>query len=193
MGDDILKKVSETTGIPDFQVNDPELYRYILYEVEAIFIGFGKSVKDFGLPDPPPHLLDDLMNTLLMEEKNYKCELLLEEKIRLVPKLNTDQRRIYDIIIHASANNQQELIFVYGHGGTGRTFLWKTITSTLRSKGKIVLAVASSRIAFLLLPAGRAAHSQFKIIIMLKLRRVHKTLKQGAWHNFLAWLGLVVD
>nr|GEY00654.1 DNA helicase [Tanacetum cinerariifolium] len=37
-----------------------------------------------------------------------------------------------------------ELIFVYGLGGTGKTFLWKTIISSLCSKGKIVFAVASS-------------------------------------------------
>ncbi|GJW74052.1 DNA helicase [Tanacetum coccineum] len=111
---------------------------------QAILNGYGKSVKDFGLPDPPPHLLEDLKNKFLMEEKNYKSELLMQEKIDLVPKLNTDQRRIYDIIIHALANNQQELIFIYGHGGTRKTFFWKTITSTLRSEGKIVLAVVSS-------------------------------------------------
>nr|GEV15652.1 nucleic acid-binding, OB-fold protein [Tanacetum cinerariifolium] len=39
---------------------------------------------------------------------------------------------------------EQELVFVYGHGGTGKTFLWKTIIFSLRSKGKIVLVVASS-------------------------------------------------
>ncbi|GJZ41329.1 DNA helicase [Tanacetum coccineum] len=91
--------------------------------IEAIHTGFGKLVKDFGLLDPPPHLLEDLKNKLLMEEKNYKRELLMREKIHLVPKLNTDQIRIYDIIIDALANNQQELIFIYGHGGTGKKFL----------------------------------------------------------------------
>nr|GEW49670.1 DNA helicase [Tanacetum cinerariifolium] len=40
--------------------------------------------------------------------------------------------------------SRHELLFAYGHGGTGKTFLWKTIISSLRSEGKIVLAVASS-------------------------------------------------
>ncbi|GJZ55817.1 reverse transcriptase domain-containing protein [Tanacetum coccineum] len=57
----------------------------------------------------------------------------------------------------------QELLFVYGHGGTGKTFLWKTIIYALRAEGKIVLAVASSGIASLLLPSGRTAHSRFKL------------------------------
>ncbi|GJY32873.1 ATP-dependent DNA helicase PIF1-like protein [Tanacetum coccineum] len=50
---------------------------------------------------------------------------------------------------------------------TGKTFLYKTIISRLRSERKIVLAVASSGIAFLLLPAGRTTHIGF--IIPLKL------------------------
>ncbi|GJW36332.1 DNA helicase [Tanacetum coccineum] len=54
----------------------------------------------------------------------------------------------------AVSKGEQELIFVYGHGGTGKTFLWKTVFSSLRYEGKIVLAVASSGIAYLLLPAG---------------------------------------
>ncbi|GJV77276.1 DNA helicase, partial [Tanacetum coccineum] len=42
----------------------------------------------------------------------------------------------------------------------GKTFLWKTIIFSLHFKEKIVIAVASSS---LLLPAGRIAHSCFKI------------------------------
>nr|GEX75019.1 DNA helicase [Tanacetum cinerariifolium] len=58
---------------------------------------------------------------------------------------------------------EQELIFVYGHGGTGKTFLWNTIIYALRAEGRIVLAVASSGVASILLPAGRTAHSRFKL------------------------------
>ncbi|GKA51259.1 putative reverse transcriptase domain-containing protein, partial [Tanacetum coccineum] len=45
--------------------------------------------------------------------------------------------------------------------GTGKTFLYKTLTAALRSKGQIVLNVASSGIASLLLDGGRTAHSRF--------------------------------
>ena len=55
------------------------------------------------------------------------------------------------------------MFFLYGHGGTGKTFVYKTIMSFLRSRGEVVLAVASSGIASLLLPSGRTAHSRFHI------------------------------
>ncbi|CAL9026296.1 unnamed protein product, partial [Prunus brigantina] len=70
-------------------------------------------------------------------------------------------------VINAVNEKKPGLFFVHGHGGTGKTFLWHTIISKIRSKGKIVLAVASSGIASLLLPGGRTAHSRFKIPLIV--------------------------
>ncbi|GKC64887.1 DNA helicase [Tanacetum coccineum] len=98
---------------------------------------------------------------------NYNREELQQESHESVPKLNCQQRKIYDLIIHADATKQQELIFVYVHGGTGKTFLWKTIINTLRSEGKIMLNVASSGISSLLLPSGQITHSRFKLPLEL--------------------------
>ncbi|XP_058784650.1 ATP-dependent DNA helicase pfh1-like [Vicia villosa] len=41
--------------------------------------------------------------------------------------------------------------------------MWKTFATSLRSKHEIILTVASSGIASLLLPGGRTAHSKFKL------------------------------
>ncbi|KAF1862388.1 hypothetical protein Lal_00026919 [Lupinus albus] len=53
--------------------------------------------------------------------------------------------------------------FLYGYGGTSKTFIRKSLASTLRSENHIVLTVASSGIASLLLPVGRTAHSKLAI------------------------------
>ncbi|GKD23453.1 DNA helicase [Tanacetum coccineum] len=98
-----------------------------------------------------------------MEEKSYDRVELAREVDILKPKLNTCQRRIYDRVIHDATEGHQSLIFVYSHGGTEKTFLWKVLINALRSEGKIVLVVASSGIASLLLPAGRTTHSRFKL------------------------------
>jgi ATP-dependent DNA helicase PIF1 len=55
------------------------------------------------------------------------------------------------------------VFFLHGYGGTGKTFMWRTLASKLRSKHEIVLTVATSGIAALLLPGGRTAHSKFKM------------------------------
>nr|GEW91589.1 DNA helicase [Tanacetum cinerariifolium] len=49
----------------------------------------------------------------------------------------------------------------------GKTFLWNSLACALRLEERIVLAVASSGIVFLLLPYGRTAHSRFKIPLNL--------------------------
>ncbi|KAL1290057.1 hypothetical protein AAHE18_20G101800 [Arachis hypogaea] len=53
--------------------------------------------------------------------------------------------------------------FVYGFGGTGKTFLYRVLSARLRSEKKMVINVASSGIASLLLPGGKTAHSMFNI------------------------------
>jgi ATP-dependent DNA helicase PIF1 len=50
------------------------------------------------------------------------------------------------------------VFFLHGYGGTGKTYMWRTLASYLRSQKNIVLTVASSGIASLLLPGGRTAH-----------------------------------
>ena len=55
--------------------------------------------------------------------------------------------------------------FLFRAGGTGKTYIYQTICHRLCSQGKIILCVASSGIAALLLPGGYTAHSTFHIPI----------------------------
>ncbi|OMO62414.1 DNA helicase PIF1, ATP-dependent [Corchorus olitorius] len=101
-------------------------------------------------------------NRLIHEETHFNVNELQREHDQLLSKLNPDQAHIYDVVVSSVMNSKGRFFFVNGHGGTGKTFLWRTIISGLRCCGKIVLAVASSRIALLLLPGGRTTHSCFK-------------------------------
>ena len=82
---------------------------------------------------------------------------------RLYPCLTDEQRSVCHKIMDVVAAGQGGVFFLYGYGGTGKTFLWKTLCSALRGNRDIVLPVASSGIASLLLPKGRTAHSRFSI------------------------------
>ncbi|GKA35542.1 DNA helicase [Tanacetum coccineum] len=156
MSEDIPYASFISLGFPNLQIPLAELEGYTLYELEGCLNHCSKSLTDFRLPLPTENLMAVLRHRLLMEEKGYNRELLSRERDRLIPKLNSRQRNIFNLIIEATTNKKQE------HGGTGKTFLWKTIIYVLRFEGKIVLIVASSEIAYLLLPAGRTAHSRFK-------------------------------
>jgi hypothetical protein len=60
-------------------------------------------------------------------------------------------------------NRDGKTFFLNGPGGTGKTFVYKTLCHALRGDGVVVLCVASSGIAALLLIGGRTAHYVFKI------------------------------
>ncbi|EOA19212.1 hypothetical protein CARUB_v100066440mg, partial [Capsella rubella] len=86
-----------------------------------------------------------------------------EKHDRWVKQMTDEQKQIYEEIMEAVDNDMGGVFFVYGFGGTGKTFIYKTLSAALRSRGSIVLNVASSGIASLLLAGGRTAHSRFGI------------------------------
>uniref|UniRef100_A0A6N2M9U0 ATP-dependent DNA helicase n=1 Tax=Salix viminalis TaxID=40686 RepID=A0A6N2M9U0_SALVM len=140
-----------------------KLRNYVLYELELLFNVASTSLEKYKLPMPNERLLAEIRNRLLREELNYDIVDLKSQHSIAFPLLNQCQRNIYEYVVTTVMQKKQALIFVHGHGGTGKTFLWHTIISRIRSEGLIVLAVASSGIASLLLPGGCTAHSRFKI------------------------------
>ncbi|XP_022722232.1 ATP-dependent DNA helicase PIF4-like [Durio zibethinus] len=124
----------------------------------------GRSLREFkSLPFPDISLINMCRNTLIMDELRYDRESLKNEHLSLYSGLNIEQKVVYTAILEAVYSDYGRFFFVYGSGGTGKTYLWRTVIARLRSEGKIVLAVASSGIAALLLPGGRTAHSRFKL------------------------------
>ena len=98
-----------------------------------------------------------------MYDFNYESESFRDHlvKIQSIP----EQLSAYECITNAVLNGCGGSFFLSGPGGTGKTFVYNTICHCLRSEGKIVLCVASSGVAALLLPGGRTAHSMFHIPI----------------------------
>jgi hypothetical protein len=148
---------------PDLTIPEPELKNSLLFELEKIFNMSSSSLKNYQLPMPDANKMSELNNRLLREELNYDFHALKHQHANFMTQLNTCQKNVYDHVIKIIEERKSATLFVHGSGGTGKTFLWHTIISKLRSEGKIVLAVASSGIASLLLPNGRTAHSRFKI------------------------------
>ncbi len=104
---------------------------------------------------------------MVKEELAYDQHSLTTDVDNAEDRLNDDQRSAYETILNAVTNKEGKMFFVYGSGGTDKTFVCTTLLSHLRGQGKIVLANASSGIASLLLLGSRTAHSRFKILIYL--------------------------
>ncbi|XP_018460165.2 uncharacterized protein LOC108831095 [Raphanus sativus] len=168
MSEDILHKRQRIMGHPNLELDDDTLEQYTLIEVEKLMRMHDRSLGDItDMPKIKPVLLKELGNSMWSQELDYDIaeETLRHEK--QFTQLNADQRAIYDSVLESVDKKEGKLFFVYGAGGTGKTFLYQTIISRLCSRKQIVLPVASSGIAALLLPNGRTAHSRFNIPLKL--------------------------
>lgn len=147
-------------------LDDDEIQNLGLLEIEKLLVNGGRTLHVFhSIPYPRTQSLESSNNRLISDELYYDQEALARDHLIFVSKFTDEQRHVYGTIMSAVNSNHGGLFFVYGYGGTGKTFIWKTLLAAIRSKGDIVLNVASSGIASLLLPGGRTAHSRFKIPI----------------------------
>ncbi|GJW64668.1 ATP-dependent DNA helicase PIF1-like protein [Tanacetum coccineum] len=151
---------SKVIKYPELQLSIEQIQNYCLVKIQELLNRNGRSLTDFqDLPHPNPQLLTNIDNRLIREALDFDINKSKLEHETLHPLLNPKQRLIYEQVIESVHNQRGQFYFVYGPGGTGKTFLYNTIIARLRTERKIVLAVASS--------GGRTAHSRF--IIPLEL------------------------
>ncbi|XP_024013066.1 ATP-dependent DNA helicase RRM3-like [Eutrema salsugineum] len=119
------------------------------------------------MPFPEDITLESRDNPLIRDERNYNRETLRVRNEQMLATVTSEQRSVYDEILKAVNKNKGGMFFVYGSGGTGKTYLWSLLGSALRSQGDVVLKVASSGIAVLLLEGDQTAQSKFAIPIVV--------------------------
>jgi DNA replication protein DnaC len=76
---------------------------------------------------------------LVQEELAYDRHSLTTDADNAEDRLNDDQRNAYETILNVVTNKEGKLFFMYGSGGTGKTFVWTTFLSRLRGKEKSCL------------------------------------------------------
>jgi len=153
----------------DLLLDDEQLKNYTLAEIERLLQSHRKSMKgDYPtMPRIDVSLIHESRNRLIYDELNYNEQLPEDKHHRLMSTMTTEQRSVYDTMMARIDANLPGIFFLYGYGGTGKTFICRSLSSALRSKKQIVLTVASSGIAALLIPGGRTAHSRFGIPIIV--------------------------
>ncbi|KAK9050800.1 hypothetical protein SSX86_030230 [Deinandra increscens subsp. villosa] len=166
LSDDIRHNQRNLFQNEHLTVTDMMLLNLTLIEIEKILTLNNRSMDDFpGLPRVTDRSVPLPLNKLLAAELTYDIQESGNRFIQLHSGLNTGQKQVFDAIINSVDVKSGGVFFVMGSGGTGKTYLWNTIINCLRSREKLVLSVASSGIASLLLPGGRTAHSRFRIPI----------------------------
>ncbi|XP_072054382.1 uncharacterized protein [Arachis hypogaea] len=149
-------------------MTDNELKNLCLIEIEKILISNTRSLKDYqSMPYSKMSDIRLFQNKLIEEELAYKTNELTHTNLYTEQKMTHEQRLVFDEILNDVITDFGGSYFLYGHGGCGKTFIWNGLSSTIRSRGKIVLNITSSGIASLLLLGGRMAHSRFSIPITI--------------------------
>nr|XP_027060682.1 ATP-dependent DNA helicase PIF1-like [Coffea arabica] len=169
----------------DYQ-RSQELYHYsfteirnkVLKDISTLLEQMGKNIDDYHLvPNTLRAAYHEQLTKEIDSERNIE---VLPEDLLLSFKLNTQQRHAYDLILHAISSSAGQSFFIDGLGGTGKTFLYRSLLATLRSQGHVAIAVATSGVAASVLPGGRTAHSRFKIPLDLSTNKTCQISKQGS-------------
>ena len=189
---DDLRYRLQCTGRQDPQ--DAEIFDYGLWLLEQNLVKtLRKHLRDFpDMPIPERAWDDEAENPLIGEQLNYNHDherALAEERIA---QLNTEQHYAYNEIIASVESQAGRMFFLNGPGGTGKTFVYNTVCNTVRSRGWIVLCVASSGIAALLLRGGRTAHSMFKIPLSLNQDSTCPIPKEGRLASLIRATRLII-
>ena len=108
-----------------------------LLEIEKILKSENLLCKDVGLPTPIENDFTEYLN--VDEYKKISDE--------LINKLNSDQKIVFNAITGAHEKHKENLFFVDGAGGTGKTFLYKALIYYFWSERKKVLSMAWTGIA----------------------------------------------
>ncbi|KAG7994346.1 hypothetical protein I3843_01G054000 [Carya illinoinensis] len=160
----LLWKCFEQDMSVDFRLTEDSILNVrmqILPSISFTLESMGKNINSF-------HLLDDdiCFGEDQLESKEIDDELAVEipeEDIAALEALNSKQRHVYNSVLGKVFFNEAATFFLDGPARTGKTFLYKALLATVRSRKLVALATASSGVAASILPGGRTAHSRFKI------------------------------
>ncbi|XP_045821889.1 uncharacterized protein LOC123914761 [Trifolium pratense] len=191
--DGILFEKRKLLNDPDLVISSEELEQICLLDIDNFLRDNGKCLNDYDCMPKLHSSNNGRFNNILIENEfkyDYnEMKLLFQEHIS---NLNTQQMAAYHEIISMVDSGVGAMFFVDGYGGTGKTYLWKTISYKLRSEGKIVLNVASSGIASILLPGGRTAHSLFALPLALSKESCCKIVKNSDKAQLLIMASLII-
>jgi hypothetical protein len=147
---------------------EDQAHDYGLYLIDKILKLRGTSLRHYPpMPLPVQDWDQQLGNHLIREQRDYDPVQQQQLADQRIPTLNADQRAAYDAILNAVETESGQCFFLNGPGGTGKTYVYNTLCYTLRANLKIVICVASSGIAAVLLLGGCTTHFRFKIPINL--------------------------
>ncbi|XP_031358919.1 uncharacterized protein LOC116182523 [Photinus pyralis] len=148
-----------------FHIPMPENYNAVCDDENEFFFGQNRALDGENESDPTlaefplQRRNDDAIET--EDIGNYAT---LASYLRL----NEEQKIVVDIVVRAMQSSPSDattprLVFMNGAGGTGKTFVYKTIIDMFIKYRRYVIMTASTGVAAQLLPRGMTVHKAFSI------------------------------
>uniref|UniRef100_A0A452YN05 ATP-dependent DNA helicase n=1 Tax=Aegilops tauschii subsp. strangulata TaxID=200361 RepID=A0A452YN05_AEGTS len=162
----------------------------VLLDIRGMLQSMGKDIALFPLPG-----IDETYDTTGGEAREVTEESAIKVDANdadLASSLNPEQRLAYDEILAAVDAGDGGVFFVDGPGGTGKTFLYRSLLAKVQGEGKIALATATSGVAASIMPGGRTAHSRFKIPLNIEDRGSCSFTKQSGTAKLLHMSSLIL-
>ena len=191
--DDLQHYHQNPNTIP--HIPDPtqeQIFDYGLHLIADALQRCGKSIQDFDMPRPQMNWGVHRGNQLINKQMAFNVPQLQEFVQRCQATLNVEQRNFYQAVLDSVRNTTGIMFFLQSGGGCGKTYISNLIASAIHSNGQIVLCVASTGIASLLLPGGHTAHSCFKIPIPCHEQSVCNIKKDNLTHKLLQRTSLII-
>jgi hypothetical protein len=145
---------------------DADVYDYGLFLLNKHLHNLGGCLTNFvNMPHVCNNWDDINENPFVSEQLAYDCPNKLNLANELYSQLNNKQLIAFQSIFKSVEHQTGHSFFLNSPAGTGKTFIYCALCHRLHVDGRIVLCVALSGIAALLLPGGQTAHSTFSILV----------------------------
>ena len=167
----------------DQEILENNVYNYSLWDLNRMLVGMERSLAKFLSMSLLQQQKGQRIPNSLLQAKQYDVDetATLLDKQRAI--FNPKQAAAFDAVLKSITNNQGYLFFIHTAGGCRKTFLYNTIVAEIRRRKQMVLCVASSGIAALLLDRGRISYTFylcFKISFSINENSVAR-LKQNSY------------
>ena len=163
MAEDFLRIDRERLNNPTLPLSERHVH-LCLHDIIQRLESHGSNVENYSLPPLPSNF------QVQWNPQEQRIDPIHEQELgqQMYHQLNNEQAPIIDAILHAvTTQSQHRYYYIDGAGGTGKTFLYKTLVHILQGMQMTVACVAFSGIAATLLINGSTAHSKFQIPIPL--------------------------
>ncbi|KAK8807140.1 hypothetical protein WA158_003899 [Blastocystis sp. Blastoise] len=181
---------------PDIIDQDPIVINYCypraLYNIKTLIESNGGKYTNMPTIQYTSHFNP---NSGVSTLEFYDFDVAHREAERNYQILNREQKEIFDRIM-VSVNNTQphnnNMFFIDGPGGTGKTFLYNTLIKMIRTREKPVSAVAFTGIAATLLSGGSTSHSVFGLPLDLNEMSISHITRSSAKANDLRKAAIII-